>query len=92
MLKTDHINGPHAVLDGLGYEATLTVRAFYAGPGKTTLLMRIGRRTMTITIDAADLVDAVSKLVPGSNRAEYNLMEAKRFHAAEQQRRAQRGV
>lgn len=69
-LQTDEINGPHVVLEDEGQyfarETTLRVRHFYAGSGKIVLQIRERRRSMEVIIDAADLIEAVSKLMPSA--------------------------
>lgn len=63
---TDNIMGPHFLLDGKGgVGETLRVRPMYAGAGKVCLMISADRRKLNITVDAAELVEAVIKSVLG---------------------------
>ena len=63
-IKTDSLLGPHVDLDGACNESTLRIRVFYAGPGRLTLTIKERRSERSITVAAADLIEAVRKLVP----------------------------
>lgn len=65
-LLTDHINGPHVILEDLwpASDATLMIRQFHAGAGKVALKLRDGRKEVWLTVSAAELIEAVKALVP----------------------------
>ena len=72
-LLTDTINGPHFILEGeaepwAAEPTKLRIRQFYAGNGKVHLTFIDGRKTADITLDAADLVDAVLSLLPDASK------------------------
>ncbi len=74
-LKTDGINGPHVILEepiaNYRVPASLMIRSFYAGPGQVMLLLKRGRSVSSIIVDAADLIEAVQKLVPAAGSEEF---------------------
>lgn len=70
-LLTDEINGPHFLLEAVGEDWNptpphLRVRSFYAGAGKVHLTIKDGRKAQEIIVDAADLIDAIRRLVPAA--------------------------
>lgn len=67
-MKVDKITGPHFEFYDVGGDMSLTVRQMYAGPGKVTLIVESGRKRMGVTVDAADLIEAITRLVPASQK------------------------
>jgi hypothetical protein len=64
-MKTDATIGPHVDLECELFDGVLRIRQFYAGPGHVTLLMKQGRREVSMSVSAAQLIEAVKKLCPG---------------------------
>lgn len=69
-MLTDEINGPHFLFedDNPATEAVLKVRPRYCATGKIALIVTTKRRCTEFTVDAADLIKAVSTLVPAATR------------------------